>query len=127
MMQACDTMPEVVTVQQSFAASCHEGLGFEGRKRARVLKLELLEPHDGGGIKLKNKILHPGAAVITWDPRSSETVVLSFLKSGEARDVFAVAGLCIRWRSSMLSGFSNPPLGCLSLGAPSVLTKETFL
>ena len=93
MMQACDTMPKVLMVQQSFAASCHEGFGFEGMKRAGVLKLELLEPHDGGGIKLKNKILHPGAAVITWDPRSSETVVLSFLKSGEARDVFAVAGL----------------------------------
>ena len=67
MMQACDTMPKVVTVQQSFAASCHEGLGFEGMKRAGVLKLELLEPHDGGGIKLKNKILHPGAALITGD------------------------------------------------------------
>ena len=58
-----------------------------------MLKLELLEPHDGGGIELKNKILHPGAAVITWDPRSSETVVLSFPKSGAARDLFAVAGL----------------------------------
>ena len=92
-----------------------------------MLKLELLEPHDGGGIKLKNKILHPGAAVITWHPRSTETVVLSFLKSGEARDVFAVAGLWIRWRSSMLSGCSNPSLGCLSSGAPSVLRQETLL
>ena len=66
---------------------------MEGMKRERILALELWEPQDGGRTKLKNRIKHPGKAKITWEPRSSEKVVLSFLKSGQARDVFAVAGL----------------------------------
>ena len=62
-------------------------------KWGRVRDVSLLEPHDGGWIKLKTRVQHPGAAVITWDTRRCERVVLSFLNSGQARDVFAVAGL----------------------------------
>ena len=61
--------------------------------REWVRDLLLLDPHDGGRTKLKTKVKHPGAAMITWGPRSSEKVVLSFLNSAQARDVFAVAGL----------------------------------
>ena len=95
-----------------------EGPALEGMKLERILAVELLEPQYGVQPRLKNKIARPGKAKITWAGGSSAIVLLTFLKSGEWRDVFAVAGLglVIKIQKAIIAEGSNEREAALAEG-----------